>query len=81
MLCADIEYIVNNIKYLNNTKIPNNLKIGDKVKIKYDSIDLNNIIIYGIYNDYIYYIYNFINYFYNIIMGFSIYCYSISKHL
>jgi len=51
---ADVEYIVNNIKYLNNTKIPNNLKIGDKVKIKYDSIDLNNIIIYGIYNDYIY---------------------------
>ena len=51
---ADVEYIVNNIKYLNNTKIPNNLKIGDKVKIKYNSIDPNNIIIYGIYSDYIY---------------------------
>ena len=43
---ADIEYIVNNIKYLNNTKIPNNLKIGDKVKIKYNPNVPNEILVY-----------------------------------
>ena len=39
---ADIEYIVNNIKYINNIDTPNNLKIGDKVNLKYNPLSPNN---------------------------------------
>jgi len=34
---ADIEYTINNVKYINDTEIPNNLKVGNIIKIKYNS--------------------------------------------
>lgn len=50
---SDIEYTINNIKYVNNTNLPsNNLKIGDKVKIKYNENNPNEIFVYGNYHIY-----------------------------
>lgn len=39
---ADIEYTINNIKYVNNIDISNNLKIGDKINLKYNPTSPNN---------------------------------------
>jgi hypothetical protein len=44
---ADIEYTVNNTKYLALNKIPNNLKIGDKIKVRYNPDNLNDAFAYG----------------------------------
>jgi len=49
---SDIEYTINNIKYIENIHVPNNLKIGDEIKISYNPNDHKEIIFYG--NDYIY---------------------------
>ena len=43
---ADIEYTVNNIKYLALNKIPNNLKIGDKIKVRYNPDNLHDGFVY-----------------------------------
>jgi hypothetical protein len=44
---GDIEYTVNNTKYLAFSKIPNNLKIGDKIEIRYSFNNLNAAFVYG----------------------------------
>ena len=44
---ADIEYTVNNIKYLSLSKIPNNSKIGDKIEVRYNPDNLNDAFFYG----------------------------------
>jgi hypothetical protein len=49
---SNLEYIVNNIKYMNVKNIKNNLKIGDKIKIKYTIDNPNEIFVYG--NQHIY---------------------------
>ena len=44
---ADIEYTVNNTKYLSLSKIPNNSKIGDKIEVRYNPDNLNDAFFYG----------------------------------
>ena len=44
---ADIEYIVNNTKYLTLNNIPNNLKIGDKIKVRYNPNNPKEALVYG----------------------------------
>ena len=38
---ADIEYTINDVKYLINIDVPNNLKVNDKITLKY-MIDTSN---------------------------------------
>jgi|694.fasta_scaffold28173_12 amino acid transporter len=53
---GDIEYIVNNTKYLTSNNIPNNLKIDDKIEVRYIPNNPNEALVYG--NSHIYaYIY------------------------
>jgi hypothetical protein len=44
---ADIEYTVNNIKYLILTIIPNNLKVGDKIEIRYNPNNPSEALVFG----------------------------------
>jgi hypothetical protein len=44
---ADIEYIVNNTKYLLLNKISKNLKIGDKIEVRYIPDNPNDALVYG----------------------------------
>ena len=56
---GNIEYTVNNIKYLESIKIPNNSKIGDTIKLKYTPDNPKEVFAYG--NMHIYaYIYIFL---------------------
>lgn len=43
---GEIEYEVNNIKYINNTKISKKLKIGDKIELRYNKNNHRDSLIY-----------------------------------
>ena len=51
---SDIEYIIDDVKYLHKIDTPNNLKIGDKVKLKYNPAapnDVNDLRVYNNHNN------------------------------
>ena len=44
---ANIEYTINNTKYLTSSNISNNLKIGDKIEVRYTPNNPNEALVYG----------------------------------